>query len=97
LGARGVKQEGWEEIGPIVSTSERGGQEGQTFIHPVIDTALIVGKLLVAMRDTKLVQRPHKPAGAVQQVELVAFTAIDKSAFRLRRLLPSVSTATTGS
>ena len=50
----GVK-EGWEEIGPIVSTSQCGGQEGQTFIHPVIDTAMIVGKLLVAMRDAKFV------------------------------------------
>lgn len=62
----GVKEEGWEEIGPIVSTSQCGGQEGQTFIHPVIDTAMIVGKLLVAMRDAKLIQTPHKPAGAVE-------------------------------
>ena len=49
----GVTEEGWEEIGPLVSTFQRGGQEGQTFIHPVIDTAVIVSKLLVTMRDTK--------------------------------------------
>jgi hypothetical protein len=62
----GVKEKGWQEIGPIASTFQRGGQEGQTFIHPVVDTAVIVGKLLVAVRDTKFVQTPHKPAGAVE-------------------------------
>jgi hypothetical protein len=53
----GVKEKGWEEIGPIASTFQRGGQEGQTFIHPVIDTAVIVGELLVTMRDANSFRR----------------------------------------
>ena len=37
---------------------------------------MVVGKLLVAMRNPKIVQPPHKPAGAVEQVELILLAAV---------------------
>jgi hypothetical protein len=30
-------------------------EKRQALVHPVIDTAVVVGKLLVAMRDAKLI------------------------------------------
>jgi hypothetical protein len=38
---------------------------------------MVVGKLLVAMRDAELVQPPHEPAGPVEQVELILLAAVD--------------------
>jgi hypothetical protein len=38
---------------------------------------VIVGELLVTMRDAELVQPPHEPASAVEQVELVLLPAVD--------------------
>ena len=38
---------------------------------------MVVGELLVAMRDTKLVQPPHEPASTVQQIELILLAAVD--------------------
>src|ERR1700731_1674957 len=38
---------------------------------------MVVGELLVAMRDAKLVQPPHEPAGSVEQVELILLAAVD--------------------
>src|SRR5262249_30389360 len=43
----------------------------------VIDAGVVIGELLVTMRDAELVQPPHEPASAVQQVELVLLPAID--------------------
>ena len=34
-------------------------------VHPIIDPGMVVGELLVAMSDAKLVQPPHEPAGPV--------------------------------
>ena len=42
-------------------------QERQTFIHSVIDAAVIVRELVVAVRDTKLAKAPNQPARAVDQ------------------------------
>src|ERR1700736_5370627 len=38
---------------------------------------MVVGELLVAMRNAELVQPPHKPAGAVEQIELILLAAVD--------------------
>jgi hypothetical protein len=38
---------------------------------------MVVGELLVAMRDAKLIQPPHEPAGTVEQVELILLAAVD--------------------
>ena len=38
---------------------------------------MVVGELLVTMRDAELFQTPHEPAGAIEQIELVVRTAID--------------------
>jgi len=63
----------------IASTSpgERLGEKRQALVHPVVDTGVVVGELLVAMRNAELVQPPHKPAGAVEQIELIIPAAVD--------------------
>ena len=38
---------------------------------------MVVGELLVAMRNAKLVQPAYEPAGTVEQVELVLLAAVD--------------------
>jgi|SRR5271170_6074953 len=38
---------------------------------------MVVGELLAAVRDAKLVQTPHEPAGTVEQIELILLAAID--------------------
>jgi hypothetical protein len=38
---------------------------------------MVVGKLLVAMRNAKLVQPSHEPAGPIEQVELILLAAIN--------------------
>jgi hypothetical protein len=38
---------------------------------------MVVGKLLVAMRNAKLVQPPHEPDGTVEQIELILLAAVD--------------------
>ena len=43
----------------------------------IIDTGVVVGKLLIAMRNAKLVQPPHEPTGTVEQVELIPLAAVD--------------------
>jgi hypothetical protein len=59
-------------------TRSRGGEaERQALVHPVIDTRMVVGKLLVAMGNAELVQPPHEPAGAVEQVELILLATVD--------------------
>ena len=51
-------------------------QEGQAFVHAVIDTAMVVGKFLVAVRDAQVVQTSHKPTCAVEQVKLILRAAV---------------------
>jgi hypothetical protein len=62
---------------PSKLSRKRLGEKRQALVHPVIDTGMVVGELLVAMRNAKLVQPPHQPAGAVEQVELVVRAAVD--------------------
>src|SRR6266436_1429999 len=38
---------------------------------------MIVGELLVAMRNPELVQPPHESAGTVEQIELILLAAVD--------------------
>src|SRR5438132_6430085 len=38
---------------------------------------MIVGKLLVAMRNAKLVQPSHEPTRTVEQIELILLAAVD--------------------
>src|ERR1700730_1140112 len=38
---------------------------------------MVVGELLVAMRNAKFVQPPHEPAGTVEQIELILLAAVD--------------------
>jgi hypothetical protein len=57
-------------------------EKGQALVHPVIDTGMAVGELLVAMRNTKLVEPAHEPAGAVEQIELILLAAVDVERFQ---------------
>ena len=41
-------------------------QERQTFVHSVINSAVIVRELFVAVSNAKLVEAPNKPASAVE-------------------------------
>ena len=41
---------------------QRLGEKRQALVHPVIDTGMVVGELLVAMRNAELVQPPHERA-----------------------------------
>jgi hypothetical protein len=55
---------------------------------------MVVGELLVAMGNAKLVQPPDEPAGTVEQIELILLTAVDIERFSRRRLfLDSIATA----
>jgi hypothetical protein len=45
---------------------------------------MVVRELLVAVRDAKLIQSPHEPAGTVKQIELIVLAAVD-----LERLQPT--------
>ena len=59
------------------SAGQRLGEKRQALVHSVIDTGVVVGKLLIAMRNAKLVQPPHEPTGSVEQVELIPLAAVD--------------------
>src|ERR1700726_4909039 len=59
------------------SAGQRLGEKRQALVHPVIDTGVVVGELLITTRNAKLVQPPHEPTGAVKQVELILLTAVD--------------------
>src|SRR5229473_6877821 len=60
-----------------MSAGQRLSEKRQALVHPVIDTGMVVGELLVAMRDAELVQPPHEPAGTVEQIELILLAAVD--------------------
>src|SRR5712691_8905916 len=79
------------------SAGQRLGEKRQALVHPVIDTGVVVGELLIAMRNAKLVEPPHEPTDTVQQIELILLAAVDVSALSIRRLPAWVSIATTGS
>src|SRR5882757_9650509 len=59
------------------SAGQRLGEKRQALVHPVIDAGVVVGELLIAMRNAKLVQPPHKPTGAIEQIELILLAAVD--------------------
>jgi ABC-type transport system substrate-binding protein len=40
-----------QPLEPCTSAGQRLGQKRQALVHPVIDTAMVVGELLVAMRE----------------------------------------------
>ena len=64
----------------------------QTFVHSIINSAVIVRELLVAVSNARLVEAPNKPASAVDQIERILPTAIDvKGLHRFCKLPPSVS------
>src|SRR5260370_30110656 len=65
-----------ERLQPYRSAGERLREKRQALVHPVIDTAMVVGELLVAMRDAEFVQPPHEPAGTVEQIVLILFSAV---------------------
>ena len=50
------------------SAGQRLGEKRQALVHPVIDTGVVVGELLIAMRNAKLVEPPHEPTGTVQRL-----------------------------
>jgi hypothetical protein len=64
-------------LGPYTSPGQRLGEKMQALVHPVIDTAMVVGELLVAMRNAELVQPAHEPAGTVEQIEQILHAAVD--------------------
>jgi hypothetical protein len=64
-------------LGPYTSAGQRLDEKRQALVHSVIDPAMVVGELLVAMRNAELVQPPHEPAGTVEQIELILLAAID--------------------
>src|SRR5271166_3857990 len=41
------------------------------------DTGMVVGELLVAMRNAELAQPSYEPAGTVEQIELIFLSAVD--------------------
>src|SRR6267378_8075583 len=63
--------------GAYTSGGQRLGEKRQALVHPVIDAGMVVGELLVAMRNAELVQPPHEPAGPVEQIELILLAAVD--------------------
>ena len=64
-------------LGPYTSAGQRLDEKRQALVHSVIDTCMVVGELLVAMRNAELVQPPHEPAGTVKQIELILRAAVD--------------------
>src|SRR5215472_56895 len=64
------------------STGQRLNEKGQTFVHPVVDSGMVVGELLVLMRDPKLFKSPYKPASTIEQVELIFLAAVDVERFQ---------------
>ena len=46
------------------SAGQRLRKKRQALVHPVINAGMVVGELLVAMPDPKLIQPSHEPAGA---------------------------------
>jgi hypothetical protein len=48
------------------TSGQRLGEKRQALVHPVIDTGVVVGKLLIATRNAKLVQPPQEPTGTVR-------------------------------
>src|ERR1700730_7731911 len=64
------------------SAGQRLRKKRQALVHPVIDAGMVAGQLLVAMPDHKLIQPSYETAGAVEQVELVLFAAIDVEGFQ---------------
>jgi len=66
------------------SAGQRLGEKRQALVHPVIDTGVVVGKLLIAMRNAKLVQPPYEPTGTVEQVELIPLAAVDIKSYKGR-------------
>src|SRR5216683_5162098 len=64
-------------IGPYTSAGERLGEKRQALVHPVIDAGMVVGELLIAVRNAKLVEPPHEPARAIEQIELILLAAVD--------------------
>ena len=59
------------------SGRQRLGEKRQALVHPVIDAGMVVGELLVAMRNAKLVQSTNEPTGTVKQIELILLAAVD--------------------
>src|SRR5713101_504761 len=59
------------------SARQRLGEKRQALVHPVIYTGVVVGELLIAMRNAKLVQPPNEPTDTVQQIELILLAAVD--------------------
>jgi hypothetical protein len=43
---------------------------------------MVVGELLVAMRNVKLVHPPREPAGTIEQVKLILLAAVDSEALQ---------------
>ena len=70
------------------SAGQRLGEKRQALVHPVIDTGVVVGELLIAMRNAKLAQPPHEPTGAVEQVELILLTAVDVKCLQPAEIAP---------
>src|SRR5215204_2214808 len=62
---------------PARSAGQRLREKRQALVHPVIDTAMVVGKFLITMGNAKLVKPSHEAAGPVEQIELVVVPAID--------------------
>ena len=69
------------------SAGQRLRKKRQALVHPVIDAGMVVGELLVAMPDPKLIQASYEPAGAVEQVELILFAAIDVEGFQPAKIV----------
>jgi hypothetical protein len=56
---------------------QRLAEKRQALVHPIIDPRVVVGELLVAMRNPEFVQPSHEPAGAIEQIELILLAAVD--------------------
>ena len=48
------------------SAGQRLGEKGQALVHPLVDPGVIVGELLVQIRNPEFVQPSHEPAHAIE-------------------------------
>jgi hypothetical protein len=70
-----LRAAGWS--GAVSSAAERLGEKRQALVHPVLDTAVVFGELLVAMRQWRALLAAARTWCAMEQIELILLAAID--------------------
>ena|SRR5436190_13920471 len=70
-----------------MSAGQSPSEKRQALVRSLIDAAMIVRELLLAVRYAKLVQGPHESAGTVEQVELILLAAVNVERFQPAEIL----------